>query len=241
MKYLEDSCVDCSKLQISSEGDSPVNVIVIQKNGDRNFINSGIPEAADFTPDPGQIEGVKVVSFASLFTPPFTDAGKVLATARKAKEAGAITCMDVIVRPDSRLEDYREAFRYIDYIFPNREEAELLTGRHELFDMAGVFLDYGVKNVIIKIGKDGCYVRNQDGADIVPGYMVPDVVDTTGAGDNFAAGFISGLLQEKSLKECCRYACGIAGVSIRYQGGCTGVQSRQQAEEEIRRMEEDAK
>lgn len=241
MKYLEDSHVDCSRLQIASTGNSPVNVIVIQNNGDRNFINSGIPEAADFMPDLSRIEGVKVVSLASLFTPPFTDPKKVQATAQKAKEAGAITCMDVIVSPDSRLEDYKDAFPYIDYIFPNREEAVLLTGEKELYDMAGVFLDYGVKNVIIKTGKDGCYVRNRDGYDVVPGYTVPRVVDTTGAGDNFAAGFISGLLQGKSLKECSRYACGIAGVSIQYQGGCTGIQSRRQAEEEMRKMEEDAR
>lgn len=238
MNYLENSGVDFSKSQVASEGESPVNVIIIQKNGDRNFINSGTPKAADFIPDSSDVENVKIVSLASLFMPPFTKCSNLLNVAKKAKEIGAVTCLDVIVGPDSKLDDYREALQYIDYVFPNEEEASLLTGRRKLYDMAQVFLDYGIKNVIIKTGKEGCYVRNREEFYNVPGYVVHNVADTTGAGDNFAAGFISGLLQGKSLKDSCRYACGVAGVAIQYQGGCTGVQSRRQVEEMIKRMEE---
>ena len=237
MGCLENSGVSCSGSSIVPDGDSPVNVIVIQKNGDRNFINSGTPKAADFEPRVSEIRDVEVVSFASLFMPPFTTCEHLLDAAKRAKEIGAATCLDVIVGVDARLEDYREALGYIDYVFPNEEEAAALTGKKDLYGMAGAFLDYGIGNVIIKTGKDGCYVRNREGDFRVPGYQVPHVTDTTGAGDNFAAGFISGLLQGKNLRECCRYACGVAGVAIQYQGACTGVRSREQVEDEIKKME----
>lgn len=235
--YLERNGVDMTPSIISEEGESAINIIVIQNNGDRNFINSGVPKAAFFTPDTEKIENVKVVSLASLFMPPFTDKENVLRVAKKAKEIGAITCLDVIVEETSRLEEYKEALQYIDYVFPNSEEASILTGKTDLDEMADVFLGYGVKNAIIKIGKDGCFVKNKDGSFIAPGYTVKNVVDTTGAGDNFASGLISGLLQGKELKDACRYACAVAGVAIQFQGGCTGVQSREQVARMIAEME----
>lgn len=234
---LEKNGVDLTPSVIAEEGDSALNVIVIQENGDRNFINSGVPEAACFQPDVEKIEGVKVVSLASLFLPPFTDADSLLMAAKKAKEIGAVVCLDVVVSEDSALRPYQEALSYVDFIFPNREEAEQLTGKTKLEDMADVLLGYGIQNVIIKIGKDGCFVKNKDGSYIVPGYTVAHVTDTTGAGDNFAAGLISGILQEMKLPDACRYACGVAGVSIQSQGACSGVKSREQVEAQILNME----
>lgn len=233
---LEENGVDMTASIISETGSSAINVIVIQENGERNFINSGVPEAACFTPDLSKIKEVKVVSIASLFLPPFVDKNNILQTVRKAKEEGAIVCLDVVVSRDSSLKEYKEALSYVDYVFPNREEAEKLTGKTTLEDMADTLLGYGIKNAIIKIGKDGCYVKNAEFDFTVPGYKVEHVVDTTGAGDNFAAGFISGLLQNMPLSEVCRYACGVAGVSIQAQGACSGVKSREQVQDMISRM-----
>lgn len=235
--YLGQNGVDISLSKTADEGESAVNVIVVRENGERNFINAGIPKAICFRPNIELIKDVKAVSIASLFLPPFSDRKHVLETARKAKEIGAVTCMDVIVNEQADLKEYKEALPYIDYIFPNLEEAAFLTGKTELNEMADVLLNYGIQNVIIKTGKEGCFVKNRKECFLVPGYRVSHVADTTGAGDNFAAGFISGLLQEKTLWEACRYACGIAAVSIQTQGGCTGVQSRIQAETLMKQIE----
>lgn len=233
--FMENN-VDLTPTIVSDDGESAVNVIMIQKNGERNFINSGVPKAACFKPDIEKIQGVKVVSLASLFLPPFVDAQYLLMTAKKAKEIGAIVCLDVVVSEDSSFEPYKDALQYVDYVFPNKEEAVKLTGKQELEEMTDVLLGYGIKNVIIKIGKDGCFVKNKDGSYVVPGFHVDQVVDTTGAGDNFAAGLISGILQNKNLKDACKYACGVAGVSIQAQGACSGVKSRAQVEDAIEMM-----
>ena len=100
------------------------------------------------------------------------------------------------------LEDLRETLPQIDYIFPNEKESSFYSGRKEYEEMADVFLAYGVRNVVIKAGKEGCFAKNADGFLHVPALPV-HVVDTTGAGDYFVAGFISALLDGSSFRECC--------------------------------------
>ncbi|MFR3751953.1 MAG: carbohydrate kinase family protein [Enterocloster sp.] len=101
-----------------------------------------------------------------------------------------------------RLEDIQRALSYVDYFFPNYAEAAAITGKKELEEIAGTLLDCGVGNVIIKIGKRGCFIKNQEETFIVPALADTQCLDTTGAGDNFASGFICGPAGGKGLKEC---------------------------------------
>ena len=93
--------------------------------------------------------------------------------------------------------------------------------------MAKTLLDYGVGCVVIKVGKQGCLATNRKGAILVPPYLVK-AKDTTGAGDNFAAGFITGLMDGQDLKNCCRYANAAASIAIQFDGASTGIRSRAQ-------------
>jgi ribokinase len=85
-------------------------------------------------------------------------------------------------------------------VFPNEGELRLLTGKG-CPEGAEVLLDEGVKVVAVKLGDRGCYVTNGKEEHFIEPYKV-NVVDTTGAGDAFCAGFIYGLLNKKTLKEC---------------------------------------
>jgi ribokinase len=85
-------------------------------------------------------------------------------------------------------------------VLPNEGELRLLTGKG-CQEGAKVLLDEGVKVVAVKLGDKGCYVTNGKESDFVMPYKV-NVVDTTGAGDAFCAGFIYSLLNGKTLKEC---------------------------------------
>jgi sugar/nucleoside kinase (ribokinase family) len=98
----------------------------------------------------------------------------------------------------------------------------------DLEEISEILLDAGVKHVVIKTGKDGCYIRSSTECHCVPSYSKANRVDTTGAGDNFAAGFIVGILDGLSLLECGQFANGVASVSIQTVGATTGVQNRQQ-------------
>ena len=88
----------------------------------------------------------------------------------------------------------------------------------------------------MKIGTRGCYIRNKDGVMIVPACKGITAVDTIGAGDNFASGFIAALASGKRyLKECGEYANCTAAIAVQHPGATSGVQNRQMVEDMLAR------
>ena len=94
----------------------------------------------------------------------------------------------------------------------------VLTGESDPYKSAERFLEHGAKAVIIKCGKRGCIYKSAAEAFEVPAYQGANVIDTTGAGDSFAAGFMYGLSKGLSPKECCRYGCAVASVVVEHMG-----------------------
>lgn len=82
-----------------------------------------------------------------------------------------------------------------DWVMPGIAEGRLLTGRDTAYDIAGFYLDLGAQAVIIKLGKQGSYVRTATEEIDTAGLHVEHVVDTVGAGDGFAVGIISARLE----------------------------------------------
>ena len=83
----------------------------------------------------------------------------------------------------------------VETILPGIAEGKILTGRDTPEGIAEFYHQMGVKNVIVKVGKDGAYFSEKGGARraILPAFPVREKVDTVGAGDGFAAGVISAL------------------------------------------------
>jgi len=84
--------------------------------------------------------------------------------------------------------------------FPNEHELRLLTGK-DYREGAEVLLKKGVRIVAVKLGAQGCYVTDGDENHLIKPFKV-DVIDSTGAGDAFCAGFIYGMINNKTLREC---------------------------------------
>jgi sugar/nucleoside kinase (ribokinase family) len=152
-----------------------------------------------------------------MFVSPDMDRAFLIAAAA-AKKAGAIVTADMLVLQGSSLGSQSELLSLIDFIFPNYDEACGITKEKDPDKIAEVFMKYGVRNVVIKTGKDGCYIRTANEKLIVPTYEKAKRVDTTGAGDNFAAGFIYGLTRDLPVRECAADANAAASVSIQYVG-----------------------
>ncbi|OPY28490.1 MAG: putative sugar kinase [Methanocella sp. PtaU1.Bin125] len=103
----------------------------------------------------------------------------------------------------------------VDIFLPNIDEARKILGDDSLSpeSAARILLDMGVKVVVIKMGKVGCYVTDGQTGEFVPSFKVK-VVDTTGAGDTFMAGFLSAYLYGKSLRDCAIIGSATAGLKI---------------------------
>jgi len=90
----------------------------------------------------------------------------------------------------------------IDYFFPNQEEASIISGFWDYEQSARFLHSKNIKNVIITLGKNGCYYMNSNHRKLYKSKSVFDHSITIGAGDNFVAGFISAKINHDSDKDC---------------------------------------
>lgn len=153
---------------------------------------------------------------------------------RAARAAGARTVLDVCVPSGAAVNfsDMETVLAEVDFFLPNQDEGQALTGAVEPACQAEAFLAAGAATVIITCGHAGALMATPS-RQLWAAAPVVDAVDSSGAGDAFAAGFICGLLEgwpdEKSL-----IFASVVGASACTALGCTaGVFSRAQAENYI--------
>jgi sugar/nucleoside kinase (ribokinase family) len=105
--------------------------------------------------------------------------------------------------------------QYVDIVFANEEEAKAFTGKEpeEALDIISGMCDIA----IVKIGKDGSLIKT-NGITFKSGVVDAKRVDTTGAGDLYAAGFLYGLINNKTMKECGYIGALLAGKVIETMG-----------------------
>jgi ribokinase len=107
-------------------------------------------------------------------------------------------------------------------MMPNALELEALTGESEVPKGAQQLIDMGVQIVAVKMGEKGCYVTNGEEKKVIQPYKV-SVVDTTGAGDAFCAGFLYGLTKNKTLTECGQLGNFVASRKVTKMGARAGL------------------
>lgn len=118
---------------------------------------------------------------------------------------------------------------YADWVLPGEKEGYILTGYRQPQDIADFYLDKGVKAVIIKTGCEGAWYKTASGEQgQVEAMRVDNVVDTVGAGDGFAVGVISALLEGKPLVQAIRRGNKIGSLAIQVIGDSEGLPTRQQ-------------
>lgn len=227
-----DNKIETSKVIINSSVDTPLSVGLVRADGERSFVVSKNSSTFYFSPDdvdPNFLLNAKVLTIASLFIMPRFEGESLSRLLRKAKSNGLITCADMMKSRDGkRLEAILSSLNYIDYFFSNSEEIRFLTETDDLWQAADALLNYGVKNVIVKDGKNGCYCKTNSFKFHTPGYPNPKLIDTIGAGDNFVAGFINALLDGYDIEVCARFANATASISVGAKGSTDGVRSIEQ-------------
>jgi ribokinase len=107
-------------------------------------------------------------------------------------------------------------------LMPNAIELTLLTGEINYCKGADIMIGRGVKIVAVKLGGKGCYVTDGREQHLIEPFKV-NVVDTTGAGDAFCAGFLYGLVNSKNLVECGRLGNFVASRCIMKMGARDGL------------------
>ena len=220
---------------------TPITTMLVRKDSSRRSVTNPAhmynfhPEKADITE-----YASKVITMGSLFRAPFDDPEVINSVLTLARQNDLITVADTKL-PNFRvlqLKDISDSLPLIDYITPNEDEARYYTGKKDPEEMAEVFLDCGVKNVIIKLGRKGCYFRNSKEAFYLPGYDVK-AIDSTGAGDNFIAGFISEILKGSPIREALIFANACGAICTTAAGAGTALVDRAQVRTFIDTMKDE--
>ncbi len=140
---------------------------------------------------------------------------------KKAREAGSIVTFDPNLRPGlwedekTMIETTNQFAFNCDFVLPGISEGKILMGSDDPDEIADFYIKGGVKHVIIKLGEKGGYYKSFDGKSAyIDGFKVDTVIDTVGAGDGFATGVISGILDEVSLEETVKRGTAIGALQV---------------------------
>jgi sugar/nucleoside kinase (ribokinase family) len=213
------------------------SIVLVETSGERRFLHlrgvSAFFSARNL--DWGQIEGARIFHYASAFAIPAFDEESLEPTLKRAREFGCLTSMNICWDVRGRwLKLIQPALAHTDFIFPNMEEGRQLTGESGPTAIAGRLRELRVKTVVVKLGAAGCYVESPEGSFTSPGFTVQPV-DTTGAGDCFAAGFLAAICRGQSLALAARQANAIGALATLGLGGADSAPSRAQLEDFLRK------
>lgn len=154
--------------------------------------------------------------------------------AEQARAAGRLVSFDPNLRPRlwrtqaDMIETVNALAGMSDLVMPGLAEGRLLTGYAHAADIAEFYLARGARQVVVKLGPEGAYFANALYSGVVPGQEVSQVVDTVGAGDGFAVGVISALLEGLPLDGAAARGNAIGARVVQYRGDCDGLPDRHQ-------------
>ena len=190
--------IDVRGLAIAEEYPTSATLLPIRPNGDRPALHVLGANAA-LSPahlDMGVISRARVLHVGGACLLPGLDGEPTARLLEQAQAAGVITTMDLIGMPDADHEAiFGPCYPHLDYFLPNDEDALMLSGAPTLPEAIAWLHERGVGTTVVSLGEDGaCLSASPTEHHVVPAFEV-DVVDTTGCGDAFSAGFITGLIE----------------------------------------------
>jgi sugar/nucleoside kinase (ribokinase family) len=206
-----------------------VSHILIEPEGERHFLLSGVinSELSYGYVKEELIDEADIVYLGSAMYMRGMDEGGSAALFKRAHRAGKLTAADFGggEAHDSVywLHQLEPMLCETDILLPSYHEAKLLTGKTELSGIRSVLSGFGAKLLIVKLGGDGCYLTDFTDEWRIPTFSEFEPLDTTGAGDSFAGGFLRGLLEGWSPESAAVFANAVASHNVTRIGATGGV------------------
>jgi sugar/nucleoside kinase (ribokinase family) len=211
LALLERDGVDSSLLLRRSDVQTSASVLPIRPDGSRPAFHV---VGANATYGPGDVDwdAIGDATHLHLGGPEFMGGEAAARILRAARERGITTSADILAPGDSGVFEWiAPALAELDYLLPNEEQVLGFTGESDLVAGARALMDRGTGCVAATRGADGAVVVDADGVVEVPAFEV-DVVDTTGCGDAFSAGFLRGLSLDRSRRDAAILGCAAAAL-----------------------------
>ena len=219
--------IDTSGVVRDPVTNTSATMVMVDPEGERTFLHylgaNGTLCADDVDFD--VVKQAEILHVAGSFLMPTFDGQQTAEVLQKAHEMGVKTSLDTAWDSTGRwFATIEPVLPHIDYFLPSFEEAVQIAGCDEPEEVADFFLGYGMEIVALKMGAQGCFVKSAERTIRLPAYNV-QVVDATGAGDCFAAGFLAGLSMGWDLELTAKLANAAGAACVTAIGATTGVRS----------------
>ncbi|MDR3622242.1 MAG: carbohydrate kinase family protein [Paludisphaera borealis] len=234
---LQAAGVESSAVKIDGRRATSQTLILNVKGEDRRFIHS-VGANLGFVPadmDEALATSPRVLHIGYFLILPELDADGLAERFARVRKAGGQTLLDVVTPgPGAYIEPLRKVLPHTDVFVPNTDEAALILGETDPLRQARIFHEMGARRVVVTRGEHGLVSYSGENRLQMGAYPV-DFVDGSGGGDAFNAGYILGLLENRSEIDCLKLASAVGASCVRAVGTTAGVFSRPEAEEFLRR------
>ncbi len=227
VQTLKENGVDTSGMSRSTKATTSFTFVAIGSDGERSFCHY-LGANGEFSEDELAwecIKTAKILHIGGALVMPNFDGQPMANVLYKSQEHGLMTSLDTAWDATGKwLETLEPCLSHVDIFLPSLVEAQHLTGKTTPADIAQSLLQYGIQIVVIKMGELGSYIRTADTEIFVPAYQV-NVIDTTGAGDAYVAGFLAGTVMGWELKATAELASATGAACVTAIGTTAGIQS----------------
>ncbi len=211
LALLERDGVDTSLLVRRHESQTSASVLPIRPSGERPAFHV-VGANQGYGPEDVDWGAVANATHLHLGGPEFMGGESAALILSRAREHGVVTSADILAPGDPGLLSWIEpALPHLDYLLPNDEQVLGFTGSTDLVEGCRALIDRGVGCVAATCGGDGVTIVDAEDTMQVPAVTV-DVVDTTGCGDAFSAGFLRGLSLDRDRREAAVLGCATAAL-----------------------------
>jgi sugar/nucleoside kinase (ribokinase family) len=211
VRLLERDGVDTSLLVRRDDVQTSASVLPIRPDGSRPAFHV-VGTNAHYGPADVDWEALASTTHLHLGGPEFMGGEAAAEILTRSREQGTITSADVLAPGDIGVLDWiAPALPHLDYLLPNDEQAIGFTGEQDLESACRSLVERGVGCVAATCGADGVLLADASGVERVPAFAV-EVVDTTGCGDAFSAGFLRGLSLGRERRDAAELGCAAAAL-----------------------------
>jgi sugar/nucleoside kinase (ribokinase family) len=210
--------------------DAPTSttVVAVAGSGERSFLHligaNGTLRVQDISDE--LLGATRIFHLGGYFVLPGMDGEPAAALLRRAKQHGCRTSLDMAWDAQGRwMALLAPCLPHVDFLFGNLDELSQVTDLRNPAHIAAALRSRGVGTVAVKMGEAGAYLDSPTGRQHVPAYAV-EVVDTTGAGDAYCGGFLTGILAGWTMDRVAQFANAVGALCVTAVGGTAGVRSR---------------
>jgi len=217
-------------LVVSDDSHTPFTFVCVHEDGQRSFLHTtgtnGTLCAEEVELD--LVLGADLLMVGGAMLMAALDGPPTAELLSRARESGAITVLDTTYVDTAGPDQWRRVLEpvlpHLSWFVPSRPEARAFTGLDQPAAAAEAICAAGCEGAVIKLDREGVYYRCADGtAGTVPALEVESVVDTTGAGDCWCAGFLAGLAQGRALVDALELGNAVAALGIQRAGATDGI------------------